>query len=188
MKKENVIILIIVAFIVGFIAGGIGGIKFYATHMEGVRSTGIIETDPHATAAPDLKALEDIVRKEPTNLTALVDLGNAYFDANQYPQAIETYKKAIALDPKNADVRTDLGIMYRAIKDYDGAIQEFKEAIKENPKHVNSRFNLGIVLQMDKKDISGAIAAWEDFLKIEPTGKQADMARAQLKQLKELSK
>jgi hypothetical protein len=33
--------------------------------------------------------------------------------------------------------------------------------------HANSRFNIGIVLKYDKKDLKGAIQAWEEFLKLE---------------------
>ena len=34
--------------------------------------------------------------------------------------------------------------------------------------HINSRFNLGIVLKYDRNDSTGAIQAWEEFLKLEP--------------------
>ena len=32
MKKENVVILLVITFVVGFVAGGVSGIKFYARH------------------------------------------------------------------------------------------------------------------------------------------------------------
>jgi hypothetical protein len=44
------------------------------------------------------------------------------------------------------------------------------------------------VLQNDKKDIPGAIVAWEEFLKVEPEGQRAGMAKAQIEQLKGLTK
>ncbi len=195
MKKENVVILVVITFIVGFVAGGVSGIKFYAGHgapaarqAQPADEAGPAEAGGPGVSASDIERLEAQVRAEPRNFDALVQLGNLYFDSNQYKQAIDVYTKALALDPKNPDVRTDLGVMYRATKDYDGAVREFREAARLDPKHKNSRFNLGIVLQQDKKDIPGAIAAWEDFLRVEPTGGQADMARAELKQLKELSK
>ena len=78
--------------------------------------------------------------------------------------------------------------MYRAVNDYDKAIQQFREAARLDPTHKNSRFNLGVVLQNDKKDIAGAIAAWENFLKVDPSGERAEMARAQVPQLKALAK
>ena len=38
------------------------------------------------------------------------------------------------------------------------------------------------------RDMDGAIAAWEDFLKVEPSGERAEMARAEVQQLKALAK
>jgi predicted TPR repeat methyltransferase len=78
--------------------------------------------------------------------------------------------------------------MYRSIKDYDAAATEFRQAAKDNPAHVNGRFNLAIVLQNDKKDITAAIAAWEDFLRVAPTDERAGMAKVQLEQLKQPAK
>ena len=193
MKREKAYLLIVVAFLVGFIAGAVSGIRFYANrHAE---SHGSPASQPVAqapqgkvNAAQEIAQLEELLKRDPQNLQALIALGNAYFDANQSRKAIDAYTKALAIDPKNADVRTDMAIMYRNLKDYDRAIQEFRQAAKDNPGHVNSKFNIAIVMQYDKKDIPGAIAAWEEFLKIEPTGDRANMARSQLEQLKGLAK
>ena len=194
MKKEKAILLIIVAFLAGFIIGAISGIKFYAA-QRGESAAVPHEHEggpPGPQAKPNLTQeiaqLEDVLKRDPNNLQALVSLGNAYFDTNQYNKAIDAYQRALKIDPKNADVRTDMGIMYRSIKDYDSAVREFRQAAKDNPTHINSRFNLAIVLQSDKKDIPGAILAWEDFLKVEPAGQRAGMAQAQLEQLKSLAK
>ena len=132
--------------------------------------------------------LENAVKADPNNLNALVRLGNLYFDSNQPQKAIDVYSRALKIDPKNADVRTDMAVMYRNIKDYDKAIKELKQAAADNPKHTNSRYNLGIILLHDKKDFKGAIAAWEELLKIEPAGERADMIRSRLAQLREMAK
>lgn len=194
MKKDRALLLIIVAFLAGFIIGAISGIKFYAAQ----RGESALVPHEHegGPASPQAKAnltqeigqLEDVLKRDPNNLQALISIGNAYFDANQYNKAIDAYQRALKIDPKNADVRTDMGIMYRSIKNYDSAVREFRQGAKDNPTHINSRFNLAIVLQNDKKDIPGAILAWEDFLKVEPTGERAGMAQAQLEQLKSLAK
>ncbi len=188
MKKENVIILVIVTFVVGFLAGAFGGIKFYSREHDKNPTSMRAEAAPRVLDTDEAARLEAAVRKDPRNGQALINLGNLYFDANQYPKAIEVYLRALAVDPKNPDVRTDLGIMYRAVNDYDRAVQQFREAARLSPTHRNSRFNLGVVLQHDKKDMDGAIAAWEDFLKVEPSGERAEMARAEVRQLKTLAK
>jgi cytochrome c-type biogenesis protein CcmH/NrfG len=192
MKKESVVILLIITFVAGFVAGAISGIKFYSKEKG---SGQIVEggPPPQGGGAPsgnpeEISRLETIVRSEPTNLQALVTLGNLYFDSNQFHKAIDVYERSLAIDPKNPDVLTDLGIMYRAIKEYDKAVKEFREAARLAPTHVNSRFNLGIVLQQDKKDIQGALAAWEDFLRVEPSGERASSVKHEIEQLKSLAK
>lgn len=193
MKKETVIIIVIVTFIAGFVIGAATGIKFYAREHQGTTAGGAAPESPagngqRVVSAEEINRAEALVKKEPQNLQGLITLGNLYFDSNQHQKAINTYQRALAIDPKNPDVRTDLGIMYRAVKDYDRAVQEFREAARQDPAHKNSRFNLGVVLQYDKKDINGAIAAWEEFLKVEPAGERAPMVRRELEQLKGLAK
>jgi cytochrome c-type biogenesis protein CcmH/NrfG len=188
MKKENVVILLIVTFIVGFLAGAIGGIKFYAREDRSGQPAPQAGATAPAVSSDEVNRLEAVVTREPRNLQALVSLGNLYFDSKQYQKAIDLYLRALAIDPKNPDVHTDLGIMYRAVKEYDKAIAQFREAARLDPTHRNSRFNLAVVLQYDKKDVKGAIAAWEDFLKVEPTGPRADAVRGEIQQLKSLEK
>ncbi len=192
MQRDKAFLLIIIAFLAGFIIGAVTGIKFYGTQKGGASSAGSQESaaSPQAKAnmMQEIGQLEEALKRDPQNLQVLISLGNAYFDTNQEQKAIDTYQKALKIDPKNADVRTDMGIMYRNIKDYDAAVREFRQAAKDNPAHVNSRFNLAIVLQNDKKDIPGAIAAWEDFLRVAPNDNRAVMAKAQLEQLKGLAK
>ena len=192
MQRDKAFLLIIVAFLAGFIIGAVSGIKFYGAQKGETSSSapqeGPVSPQAKANLVQEIAQLEEALKRDPENLQALVSLGNAYFDTNQYNKAIETYQKALKIDPKNADVRTDMGIMYRSIKDYDAAVREFRQAAKDNPAHVNSRFNLAIVLQNDKKDIPAAVVAWEDFLRVAPTDERAGMAKAQLEQLKSLAK
>jgi tetratricopeptide (TPR) repeat protein len=192
MQRDKAFLLIIVAFLAGFIIGAVSGIKFYGA-QKGETSSSAPEGGPVSPQAKvdllqEIVQLEEALKRDPENLQALISLGNAYFDTNQHNKAIETYQRALTIDPKNADVRTDMAIMYRNIKDYDSAVREFRQAAKDNPAHINSRFNLAIVLQNDKKEIPAAITAWEDFLRIAPTDERAGMAKAQLEQLKNLTK
>src|SRR4051812_23601814 len=59
-----------------------------------------------------VQQLTTILNSDPKNAVAAVQLGNTYFDAERYPEAIGWYEKAVALDPKNPDASTDLGVSY----------------------------------------------------------------------------
>ncbi len=80
-----------------------------------------------------------------------------------------------------------MGIMYRKMGQFDRALEEFRKAAQIDPKHANSRYNIGIVLLHDKHDMKGAIAAWEDYLKVDPSSERAQRIRAQIEKMKAMS-
>jgi len=193
VKKEYAFLSIAIAFVAGIVVGVIAAV-YYEDKAPLIPPAVKQPTSSSAPAAPpadvqkQIDTLQSILKNDPKNLNALIQMGNLYFDTDQFNQAIETYSKVLQIEPKNADVRTDLGIMYRKKGDYDRAIAEFKRAAEVAPKHVNSRYNLGIVLLHDKGDVKGAIKAWEDYLRVEPTGPRADNIRNQMDKMKAMVK
>ena len=194
MKKEFAFVLIAVPFVVGIVVGVITTVYYEEKpHPEhtAVQQQSPGAPPPAATAVDiqkQIAPLLSILKDDPKNLKALIELGNAYFDGGQVDKSIEAYSKALEINPKNADVRTDMGIMYRRKGNFGRAIAEFKKAAEDDSKHVNSRYNLGIVLLHDKGDLKAAIKAWEDFLKVEPTGPRADNIRNQMGKMKSMAK
>ena len=201
MRKETVILYIVIALIVGFVGGATVGILWIT---KGTQKTAIVQKPAMAPAgapAPALSAptppardsvevasqiqtLKEIVKKDLKNLPAWVELGNLYFDSDRPKEAIEAYSRYLAVKPDNPDVRTDMGIMYRKTGQFDKALEEFRKAAQSDPKHANSRYNIGIVLLHDKHDIKGAITAWEDYLKVDPNSERAQRIRAQIEKMK----
>jgi cytochrome c-type biogenesis protein CcmH/NrfG len=196
MKKETAILVIVIAFLVGFITGATLAILRGTKSVEGPRVVQKPQMVPMpAPKGPDsievsskIQSLKDIVKKDPKNLPAWVELGNLYFDSGEPKEAIEAYRQYLAVKPDNPDVRTDMGIMYRALGEFDRAIEEFKKAAQSDPKHINSRYNIGIVLLHDKQDIKGAIKAWEEYLKVDPKSERAERVKAQMENLKKMVK
>lgn len=203
MKKETIILSVVIAFAVGFVAGAAVGILYMVKKGETIRP---MEAKPSAPVLPQageptepqgpdpleasakIKALKDILSKDPKNLSAWVELGNLYFDTNQPREAIEAYQRYLASKPDNADVRTDMGIMYRKLGQFDRAIEEFKKAAQSDAKHLNSRYNIGIVLLHDKQDIKGAIQAWEDYIGVDPNSERAQRLKAQMERMRAMVK
>ncbi|OGP95105.1 MAG: hypothetical protein A2157_07475 [Deltaproteobacteria bacterium RBG_16_47_11] len=201
MKKETVILYIVIAFLVGFIAGATvailkgssgGGKPAMVQKPQPVPQGDLPPAGPGPGPSPTelnlkIKTLQGIVKKDPKNLPAWVELGNLHFDAGQPKEAIEAYNQYLAIKPDNADVRTDLGIMYRQLGDFDRAIGEFKKAAQTDPKHMNSRYNIGIVLLHDKQDVKGAIKAWEEYLKVDTNSERANRIRSQIDKMKQMA-
>lgn len=111
------------------------------------------------------------LQANPKDVTTLVDLGNAYYDAAQWSDAIGYYTRALNETPSNPDVRTDMGVAYFNSGNADQALKEFDRALKDDPKHEQTLFNVGVVKFTGKNDPKGAIAAWESLLKIDPNYK-----------------
>ena len=194
VKKETLYLACLLTLAVGFFGGVMFGI--YKTGSSGpVQAAAPVQPTPVPRSSADrsnaIAALEREVAANPSNVAAWINLGNNYFDADQYEKSIQAYKKALALTPNNADVWTDLGVMYRRSGRPQEALKAFDKAIEVDPKHESSRFNKGIVLMHDLNDIKGAIAAWEELLQVNPvavapTGQSVDqMVLAMKKQLGE---
>jgi tetratricopeptide (TPR) repeat protein len=115
-------------------------------------------------AQPLLEALQ----RNPKDVDTLARLGNMYYDAQQYPKAIEYYQQALKITPSNADIRTDMGTAMFYAGDSDKALAEFQKSLSYRPNYPNTLFNMGIVKWQGKKDVQGAIAVWEQLLKTNP--------------------
>jgi cytochrome c-type biogenesis protein CcmH/NrfG len=117
-----------------------------------------------AQATPLLEQL----RADPTNAGLLAQLGNTYYDAKQYPKAIDYYERSLKSQPSNSFVRTDLGTAYWYNGDADTAIAEFSKVLTSEPNKADTLFNLGVVKWQGKKDGQGAVAAWQRLLDTNP--------------------
>lgn len=115
-------------------------------------------------AAPLLEKL----KAEPNNAQLLADIGNVYYDTQQYPVAIDYYGRSLKVEPQNSSVRTDMGTAMWYTGNADGAIEQFNLALKFEPNKSNALFNLGIVKWQGKMDVDGAVAAWQKLLAKNP--------------------
>jgi tetratricopeptide (TPR) repeat protein len=72
-----------------------------------------------------------------------LELGKNYTCETKYPQAEESFKKAIEIDPRNRDTYLELGWVYNYMGKYPQAEESFKKAIEIDPKDSNAYFGLG---------------------------------------------
>ena len=108
------------------------------------------------------------LKSDPNNAALLENVGDAYYDAQLYPSAIEYYQRALNVQPSNTSVRTDMATAIWYTGNADGAITEFEKSLAYEPTKPNTLFNLGIVLWKGKHDVAGATAAWQKLLATNP--------------------
>jgi tetratricopeptide (TPR) repeat protein len=114
------------------------------------------------------------LKSDSGNPDLLANIGNIYYDTQQYPTAIEYYQRALKIQPSNTAARTDLATAFWYTGKADIAIEEFNKALSYEPNKPNALFNLGIVKWQGKMDIDGAIAAWQKLLETNPNYEAKD--------------
>lgn len=129
--------------------------------------------------------LLDAVNKDPRDYDSLVKLGNLYYDAQQYPNAIQYYERALGIHPENPDVRTDMGTAYWYSGNADKAVAAMETSLKFRPGHPQTLFNLGWIRWQGKADPKGAIEAWESLLKTNPDYPQKQQVEQYIAKAKE---
>lgn len=177
MKKETLLVVVL-TLIVGVLLAILftrGGNK-----RPGSRKASAPAQAPMVNYRQNVKMLEGIVAKDPSNRHAWVELGNAYFDSDMPTKAVEAYNKALELDPNDPNVLTDQGVMFRRLGWYDRAIDNFTKASKIDPSNYQSLYNLGVVYRYDLQDFAKAKEAWNRYLELNPVGPGPDQVRAEL--------
>ena len=134
-----------------------------------------------AKAAPLLEKL----KSDPNNPELIVGIGNVYYDAQQYPIAIDYYGRALKARPSDAAVRTDMATAYWYMGNADQAIVEFNLALHYAPNNPNTLFNLGVVMWRGKMDAAGAIADWEKLLAVNPNYVEKDKVEQLINEAKD---
>jgi tetratricopeptide (TPR) repeat protein len=130
-----------------------------------------------------VNALKTIAERDASSATPRVQLGNLYFDAERYDDAIKWYGDALQLTPNDVNVSTDLGVSYYYANQPDKALAQFDRSLKLDPKHAKTLLNLGIVKAFGKQDLDGAEAAWKQVIAIAPDGPEGQAAKRALDSL-----
>jgi len=127
------------------------------------------------------------LKADPNNAGLLANIGNVYYDAQQFPTAIDYYQRALKVEPANTGVRTDMATAYWYTGNADTAIAEFQKSLSYEPTKANTLFNLGIVEWQGKMDIDKAVATWQKLLDTNPNYEGKDKVLELIAQAKKHS-
>ena len=180
------------------VAFGVAGILFglIAGWVIGSQQAALRQPPAAVQAAPEtgstaaildpaqVNAFVSVAEREPSNAAPRVQLGNLYFDAERYDDAIKWYSDALRLSPNQVEISTDLGVSYYYTNQPDKALEQFDRSLKLDPKHTKTLLNVGIVKAFGKQDLQGAQQAWEQVITIAPQSPEAQAARRALDSLR----
>ncbi len=124
----------------------------------------------------ELKKLEETVKSNPENYTALLQLAHLYNDSRLYQKAIERYKVYLNKRPNEPDVLVDLGVCYYGLQDFKNADFYMKKGLSIDPRHQIGHFNLGII-NLAQNNIEEAKSWWQKTININPNTDIAKKAK-----------
>lgn len=191
--RADAIVFAVAGSLFGLIIGWVLGTQNAAGTAR--NAAPVAQTAPAATGAPAaqqpapldparVQALQVVAEKDPKNVESRVQLGNLFFDAEQYSQAISWYEQALALNPADPNVSTDLGVAYYYTNQPDRALAQFDKSLAADPKHIKTLLNVGIVRAFGKNDLAGAAKAWEQVVAISPDSPEGQAAKKGLEGVK----
>lgn len=147
--------------------------------------------DMKRMADKQVQPLLDKLQSDPKNADLLNQVGNVYRMTHQFKAAAEYYQKALDLDPKNIGARADLASCLFYEGNVDGAISQLEKSLTYDPKHAGTLYNLGMIRWQGKGDAAGAVASWQQLLKLNPdydnkAGVQKLISEARMHKAKDL--
>ncbi|MGL5083184.1 MAG: tetratricopeptide repeat protein [Microcoleaceae cyanobacterium] len=108
-----------------------------------------------------------ILKLQPHQFLAYINLGNAYTCQGKTKEAIHAYQQALKLQANLPEVYTNLGTLYTRQAQTQLAIDCYQKAIELCPNLAAAHWNLGKVFQQLKQE-EAAIACWQKALEFQP--------------------
>ena len=125
------------------------------------------EAGANNNAVKQKEYLEQLVAAYPNDERAHFNLGGYYFGQQDFPQAIEHYKKATELAPSYSPAYNILGYAYRQNADYANAEKAFQKYIELIPRDPNPYDSYGELLLKEGK-FDDSITQYRKALAIDP--------------------
>ncbi|MGI9104268.1 MAG: tetratricopeptide repeat protein [Terriglobales bacterium] len=137
----------------------------------------------------DTKARPLLAKLEasPNDAQLLVELGNIYFDTEQFVLAKNYYERAVHHDHPAPEVLTLLGNTYYYLGDTNTAVATFNRALAIDPKFANALYNLGMVKWQAQSDPQAAIEIWTKLLQSNPNHPQRAQVETMIARAKQHS-
>lgn len=191
MKKEQLVFLVsgmffglMVGWIIGTQQAGTGAARLQAPQAAQASTPQPAAASGQSQAAvldeAKVRTLIAAAAERPQDAAIRVELGNLYFDAERFAEAIKWYEESLRIDPKNVNASTDLGVSYYYTNQPDRALQQFAHSLSIDPKHTKTLLNMGIVRAFGKQDLEGAAQAWQQVVDLAPDSPEGRAAKQAL--------
>lgn len=121
-----------------------------------------------AGRAADAEAVyNQVLAREPGNLSALQLLARLYYETGRHPQAAQALRRAIAVQPGNAELHSNLGSVLGGLGRLDEAEAAIRQSLALRPGSADTYGNLGNI-QLARGAADDAINSYRRALTLKP--------------------
>ncbi len=125
-----------------------------------------------------------VVEENPSDAAALFELGESFFQANEWEAAITWFTKLLEVDPENVHAITDIGTSHFELGRLAQAKEAWLSALNLAPEDVQVHYNLGFLYaNSEPPDFAAAKLEWERVVQLEPNSELAQTAQVHLDSL-----
>jgi len=140
------------------------------------------EPTPKPTPTPKVEKTPRAPTPKPAPTPDQKKRGDAAFDRGDFAGAIAAYDKALRANPRDAVTATRKGWAHIERGDNSGAVKAFRKALGIAPGRAEPHYGLGLAYQsLGRAD--AAREEYEQYLRIQPDGRDAAEVRAMLRSL-----
>lgn len=104
----------------------------------------------------------------PKDIDVYISLGSAFYDNEDYNNALVAYRRALELEPENSKIHCNLGYLYWGMGELNEAIKEYQLSIKYDPTYDIAHNNLGVIYLDDLVQLQKAIDCFNDAVECNP--------------------
>ncbi len=126
-----------------------------------------------------IEQLKLLTKREPMYFAAWSDLGNMLHEAKRFPEAIATFRTAIAQDAAQPIVLNNFSVALKDNGDFEEAIAVLRQAIALSPEYLSAWLNLGYC-HLKKTEHDAALAAFKRAAEIAPQNTEPLRVMAQI--------
>jgi choline-sulfatase len=146
------------------------------------------------SGAEAIDMLQRVVKEDPNVIDGWFMLGNEYFKAGKFPEAVAQFKRALDLKPDYDLAIINMANSYRRMGQDDAALAGYERYVSVDPKNAYVRYQIGEIY-LDRHDSARAESEFAQALAIDPKLASARVAtgvlafeRGQLPQAEQLLK
>ena len=135
-------------------------------HFDCLHLLGVIfhQRGNHAQA---VQHIDFALKRNPNNVFALNNRGNALKELKRFEEALASYDRALALQPDYADGYYNRGNALKELKRYEEALASYDGALNLRPDFAQAHCNRGVILQ-DLKRFEEALSSYDRALALRP--------------------